>query len=256
MAWAFLAPVCALLGTGLVVAVAISGGRLRAPVVAVIMPFFARLGLRCFGVEVEMSGLEHVAERRPRVLVLNHSSTLDMFLFSGVNPPAPCPVGKASLKWIFPLNLPFWGVGMVFLDRGNRERAVASLRRAGELIRVESRSAMISPEGTRSLDGTLGRFKSGAFHLSQRAQAEIVPVVIHGAWALCPPGSAVVRPGKVRVEVKPPLPPSTDPAADALALHARYVEWLRPAAASEGRPAAASEGGPAAASEGRPAAGR
>ena len=226
--WTLLAPIYLTMGVALVLVVGLSGGRLRAPFVHWLMPHFAHVGLWLFGVEVEMTGLEHVAIRRPRILVVNHASTLDLFLFSAVNPPAPCPIGKASIRWMFPLNLAFWGAGTVFLDRGNKERAVVSLRRAGARIRSEARTAMISPEGTRSLDGELQPFKRGAFHLSQQAQAEIVPVVIHGAWALCPPGRAVIRPGRVRVEVKPPLPPSTDPAADALALHARYVAWLRP----------------------------
>jgi len=226
LAWASLVLFVTKLGLFLVLAVVLSLGRAREPVVHVLMPLFAGVGLRLLGVRAEVSGWEHIEPRRPRILVLNHTSILDLFLFSLLNPPSPCPVGKAELRWAFPLNLALWGAGSIFLERKDRTRAVASLRRAADEIRDQARTAMISPEGTRSPDGRLGPFKHGPFHLSQQAGAEIVPVVMHGAWELCPPGSFTVRPGTVRIEIMPPLPPSTDPAADAEALRARYLEWL------------------------------
>ena len=225
-AWAGMFLLTCLLATILVAGVVLSAGRLRAPLVRLAMPVFARTGLWLTGVRVEITGLQHLAPGRARILVLNHTSSLDFLLFSVLNPPAPCPIGKAEIKWMFPLNLAFWGAGGILVERKDRTRAVASLKRAAENIRERRGTAMISPEGTRSVDGKLAPFKHGPFHLSQQAGAEIVPVVIHGAWALCPPGSITVQPGVVRVEVKPPWPPSTDPPADAEALHTAYLGWL------------------------------
>jgi len=226
LAWALLLPLVAGLGIFLVLAAGLSLGRARNWAVHLAMLVFARAGLALFGVRTEVSGWEHIAHRRARILVLNHSSILDLFLFSLLNPPAPCLVGKAELRWAFPLNIALWGAGMIFLKRGDHARAVASLQRVVDEIRDQSRTAMISPEGTRSVDGHLGPFKHGPFHLSQQASAEILPVVIRGAWALCPPGNIVVQPGTITIEIKPPLPPSTDPPADAQALRNRYLEWL------------------------------
>ncbi len=60
---------------------------------------------------------------------------------------------------------------------------------------------MISPEGPRSADGSLGSFKMGAFHLANDFNAPIVPIVIRGAHECLPLGSWFVRPGIVEIEV-------------------------------------------------------
>lgn len=226
VAWPLVLLWISLLLVPLTLGVVLSLGRLRPLLLRFAMPAFARPALWLLGVEVEVVGLAHIQDRRPRVLVLNHSSVLDLFLFSGLNPPAPCPVAKAEFRWIPILNLAFWAAGAIFLVRGDRQKAVESLRRGAERLCAMRGTAMISPEGTRSKDGRLGPFKHGPFHLSKQAQAEIVPVVIRGAWDLCPPGTLAVRPGRVRIELHPPWPPSTDPAADALSLHEAYRGWL------------------------------
>ena len=41
---------------------------------------------------------------------------------------------------------------------------------------------MIFPEGTRSIDGNLGIFKKGAFHIAKNTGVKIVPVIIDGAY--------------------------------------------------------------------------
>ncbi len=116
-------------------------------------------------------------------------------------------------------------IGSVFVDRGGGS-AVETMRRAAETVKRDHRTLLVSPEGTRSQDGTLGPFKKGPFHLAHQAEAELVPVVVRGAHALCPRGSWTVRPGVLEVEVKPPRKPTGDAAADAASLRAAYVRWL------------------------------
>ena len=41
---------------------------------------------------------------------------------------------------------------------------------------------MIAPEGTRSLDGKLGDFKKGAFHVAKNTGITIIPVGLKGAY--------------------------------------------------------------------------
>ena len=205
--------------------VLLSAGRLRPVLLAWLQPAWGGLAAALAGVEVEGADRHHLEGSRPRVLVINHSSTLDLVAVAALAAPKPCPVLKREVLWMPPMNLVFLLIGSVFLDRG-KESAVASMQRAAEVVRRDHRTVLVSPEGTRSSDGRLGAFKKGPFHLAHQASAELVPVVVRGAHELCPKGSWTVRPGRLRVEVKPPRQPSGDAAADAEALRIDYVRWL------------------------------
>ena len=120
--------------------------------------------------------------------------------------------------------------GSLFLDRGDRDKAYASLMAAAERIRNEKLQPVIAPEGTRSRDGVMGRFKLGAFHLAHRAEVPILPVVMHGNAALWPPGQFAPTRGTVVVDVLPEFR-LEDGSPDALRVAAnqlrdRYVDAL------------------------------
>ncbi len=224
--WLVILLFSALIAVVLVPLVVLSLGRLRAPLVAVFQPLWARLAAATAGLELEVVGREHLDGRRARVCMANHASTLDMVAWAAVNVPDPVPVVKRELMWVPPLNVLFWLMGGVFVQRGSK-RGVDSIRRLGSVVRDGKRSVQMSVEGTRSKDGRLQPFKKGPFHLAWQADADIVPVVIIGAHTLCPPGRLRIRPGRLRVVVKPPRRPTGDAAADALALHAEFARWLR-----------------------------
>jgi 1-acyl-sn-glycerol-3-phosphate acyltransferase len=120
-------------------------------------------------------------------------------------------------------------VGTIFVDRNRRGSSVKRMREISVEIARSRRTIVLSPEGTRTRSGQLLPFKSGGFHIAQKAGAEIVPVVIHGAFALCPPDGLKIRPGTIRAEIKEPIPaPSADadPRALAAELETQYRRWL------------------------------
>jgi 1-acyl-sn-glycerol-3-phosphate acyltransferase len=61
------------------------------------------------------------------------------------------------------------------------------------------------PEGTRSPDQELQRFKKGSFVLALQAQCPIVPVGIEGSGRIMPKGSFRIRSGTIRVRVGDPI---------------------------------------------------
>jgi 1-acyl-sn-glycerol-3-phosphate acyltransferase len=64
----------------------------------------------------------------------------------------------------------------------------------------------VFPEGTRSLDGRVAPFRSGAFRAAIAAGVPVVPVAIHGAGAVLPPrGLFRVRPGRIALRFGAPL---------------------------------------------------
>jgi 1-acyl-sn-glycerol-3-phosphate acyltransferase len=63
----------------------------------------------------------------------------------------------------------------------------------------------IFPEGTRSKDGTLGEFKTGAVRLAIEMDVPIVPMAVIGSRNALPKGNLVMKPTQVKVRVGDPL---------------------------------------------------
>ena len=176
------------------------------------------------------AALAALSERRPRVLTFNHGSTLDVLVGASLLPDGGVLVLKEEFR-----KLPFLGrasqsVGSVYLDRGNRERAYESLQRAGKRIREENLQALIAPEGTRTEDADLGRFKLGAFHLAHIAQASVLPVVMHNHKTLWPRGQFAPHRGISVIDVLPEFTVESGDKEDlqevANSLRERYIERL------------------------------
>ena len=205
------------------------------------MRLWGRAILRIAGVTLETSGLEHLAPREKRVVTFNHGSILDIFIVLALLPEGGVPVVKREVYYY-----PFAGWGVPFLpilviDRGNPARARASLQKTAARMNGEKLSVVISPEGTRSRTGALGRFKLGPFQIAHQSQAPIVPVVIFGAYDVWPRGSWYSRGGCIQVRAHPRVTlegvAEGDLRASADALHAFYEEKLR-AGAGDSREAA------------------
>jgi 1-acyl-sn-glycerol-3-phosphate acyltransferase len=81
------------------------------------------------------------------------------------------------------------------------------MREAGEAI-ARGTSIWIAPEGTRSLDGAVGKFKKGGFILAQATGAPIVPLTIDGSRDILPKHSRSMRKGvHVTLTYGPPVDP-------------------------------------------------
>ncbi len=91
------------------------------------------------------------------------------------------------------------------MDRKNREKAIEAMKPAVDVLKSGT-SIIIFPEGTRSYDYNLGRFKKGAFHLAMQAGVPIIPIVIKNAHDAMPRGSSLFRPTAIEVIVLPPVP--------------------------------------------------
>ena len=61
------------------------------------------------------------------------------------------------------------------------------------------------PEGTRSVDGRVGRFKKGSFLVAVEAGLPIVPVSVSGSLHIMKKGRLTVCPGAVQVVVHDPI---------------------------------------------------
>ena len=139
--------------------------------------------------------------RHPFVAVANHQSFLDVFMLSRL-PWEMKWVAKESLfkvpwlGWMFRLS------GDIPVRRGDPESGQAVLAAARRYL-DRGMSVMFFPEGTRSRDGRLQAFKSGAFRLAIEANVPVVPIAVSGTAEGMPKGSPWVRPARPRARVLP-----------------------------------------------------
>jgi putative phosphoserine phosphatase/1-acylglycerol-3-phosphate O-acyltransferase len=176
-----------------------------------------------------VDGEEHLWSHRPAVFVFNHQSAVDVLITARLLREDIVPVAKQEIRNQLPMGPAFSFTDAVFIDRehvNDPGRALAPAARALE----EGRSVAIAPEGTRSQDGHLGRFKLGAFHLARDVGVPIVPIVIHNAQDALPYKAIFVRPAEVKVTVMPPIDTTgwtgNDLHAQADRLRARYLAVL------------------------------
>ena len=86
----------------------------------------------------------------------------------------------------------------------------------------QSKTVVIFPEGTRSMDGSLNEFRPTFAQLALECNVPIVPVAIDGALAVLPRGKSFPNMGKtINVEFLKPIMPATGDTAAALAAKTR-----------------------------------
>ncbi len=156
------------------------------------------------GVRVEVEGLEELDFTRPHFFVMNHQSQIDIAVLFHVLPVNLRFIVKEELRKVPLLGTYIAAMGMVFIDRTQRLRSLATVRAGAELLRA-GQNLVAFPEGGRSRSGRIGRFKSGVLLPAIEAGAHVVPMAIDGAAAALPPDGFRVRPGVIRVAIGQPI---------------------------------------------------
>ena len=159
--------------------------------------------LKICGVKVDVEGIENIDEDEKYLVVSNHQSTFDIPVI-GANLPLNLRIfAKKELS-----RIPYFGQMLLlydftFVDRNNKRQAVKDLKKAAELMKYYS--YLVFPEGTRTKDGTVGKFKSGAFSLAFDTGERILPVAITGVDRIMKPGQLIVNAGTVKMKILKPV---------------------------------------------------
>jgi 1-acyl-sn-glycerol-3-phosphate acyltransferase len=165
---------------------------------------WSRQALRMAGAPLTVKGLENIDPNRSYVVCANHQSLLDIpVLFAALPLPIRF-VAKKSLFYIPIFGWSLWLAGFVPVDRKGGKRARDSLKVAARRIQ-NGRSVTVFPEGTRSPDGRIHEFKSGAFIMAMESGVPILPVVIKGTFEIAPKSAIKAVPHPVEVVVGAPI---------------------------------------------------
>jgi 1-acyl-sn-glycerol-3-phosphate acyltransferase len=184
--------------------------------------------LKTTGVRVQVVGLERVVRNQAYVFVSNHQSIYDIPVIFASLPFQLRIIAKESLG-----RFPFLGwhlrrAGHLLVDRTNPDRAgILSQWRALVSDRL---SLIVFPEGTRSQDGKVGRFRAGSFMLALEAGLTVVPLAVSGGRHVMKKGRLMTCPGDVTLVVHEPISAprvGTPTVADARALAERVLTIVR-----------------------------
>ncbi|MGC4080981.1 MAG: lysophospholipid acyltransferase family protein [Vicinamibacterales bacterium] len=163
--------------------------------------------LRTTGVRVRVEGLDRVTPGTTYVFVSNHQSIYDIPVIFASLPFQLRIIAKASLARFPVLGWHLRRGGHLFVDRDNPDRS-GILARWRALVK-DGLSLIIFAEGTRSVDGVVGRFKAGSFLLALEAGLPIVPIAVIGTRHVMQKGRLRTEPGDVELIVHDPIvPPS------------------------------------------------
>ncbi len=168
---------------------------------------WARIVLFLSRTEIHGKGNEN-EPAEPCLFVFNHISLMDIpIVLSYVKKSIRFGAKKELFK------IPIFGqamslAGVLKINRGNRDDAISTLKKAHGRMSKTGQSFILAAEGTRQSKNELGEFKSGPFVLGIDSECPIVPVVIYGAYDVMPKKDLYFRLENrhpVYIEILPPI---------------------------------------------------
>jgi 1-acyl-sn-glycerol-3-phosphate acyltransferase len=127
------------------------------------------------GIHVHIEGKDIIENNHPSVLIGNHQHNLDVLMASGLYTDFVVVLGKFELGLI-----PFFGqiyvlCGNILVKRGNRKKAMKSMKKLERIVLEKKLSVLVFPEGHRNSNEKLLPFKKGAFYTAVRTQTPLIP---------------------------------------------------------------------------------
>lgn len=194
---------------------------------------WARLFLAMTLVKVRVRGRENIDSKTSYVFVANHQSAYDIFTVYALL--------HHNFRWMMKKELrkiPLVGFAcekshQIYVDNSTPSALKRTMDRAESLLR-HGMSLVIFPEGARTLDGRMHRFKRGAFMLADEFRLPVVPLTIDGAYDVLPRTGRIPRPGRITLTIHPPVYPGKNGHGDIARLMERSRQAIQSALPVEG----------------------
>ena len=139
------------------------------------------LGVRLRVVYKNRKNINQLEREKGIIYVCNHQSNLDIpVIVSALHMDVGFVAKKEMKSW------PFFNIWMrkskcVFLNRENPREGIKDIKEAVKVIK-EGYPIVIFPEGERTLDGEILRFKKGSFKLATVTNGIIIPLTLKGTF--------------------------------------------------------------------------
>jgi 1-acyl-sn-glycerol-3-phosphate acyltransferase len=153
---------------------------------------------------VRVQGRKNLQKGQSYVFVANHQGAFDIFMIYGF-------LG-VPIKWMMKIGLakiPFVGsacraAGFIFVDNSSARAAHRSISDAERRLK-NGASLVVFPEGSRTSNGKIDRFRKGAFQIANDLNLPIVAITLNGPYYVLPIGSAFVRPHRMEMIIHAPI---------------------------------------------------
>jgi 1-acyl-sn-glycerol-3-phosphate acyltransferase len=164
-----------------------------------------RVLLFIMGLRLKVSGYRNFDPKCAYLIIGNHESLFDVFAI-----PAALPMHAVGIEAAYHFSMPFWGYltrkwGNLPIERRNLTQAISTLKNAAKLLRSGT-SIIVLPEGHRTVNGKIGKFKKGPFHLALTARADILPFALTGLFQYRSKNGWHLNPQTARVIFGKPIP--------------------------------------------------
>lgn len=157
-------------------------------------------------VRVKVTGRQNINRSTSYVFVCNHQGAYDIFSIYGYLGHNFRWMMKASLR-----KIPFVGLAcecshQIYVDKSSPSALRHTMERAEKQLR-DGMSLVVFPEGARTLDGRIHRFRRGAFLLADEFRLPVVPVTIDGSYSVMKRGARLPLPGTIQITIHEPINP-------------------------------------------------
>lgn len=155
-------------------------------------------------VNVSVKGRGNISDGTSYVFVANHQGAYDIFSIYGFL--------NHNFRWMMKKSLeriPIVGYscrvsGQIYVDNSSPS-AVRETMETAEKQLSTGMSVVVFPEGSRTRDGKMQRFKRGAYSLAMEFNLPIVPITIDGAFDVMPRNALLPRPGHITLTIHEPI---------------------------------------------------
>ena len=138
---------------------------------------------------------------KPAIIICNHQSSLDLMTML-IHTPKLIVLTK---DWVW--NNLIYGYIIRRAEFYPISEGLEALLPKLRSLTGRGYSIVVYPEGTRSLDGSIGRFHQGAFYLAKQLNVDILPIISYGAGKVLPKGGKSLSKWPIRIEIDQRIAP-------------------------------------------------
>jgi len=158
---------------------------------------------------LKVEGMEHVPAKPSFVMVANHTSHLDALTLAAALPwplrRFAFPIAAGDVFFETPAVALFSAMMLNALPMWRKSCGPHAMQQLRDRLLSEPTIYVLFPEGTRSRDGSLGRFKPGLGMIVAASEVPVVPCYLHGAHAACPANRKMPLPLPLHLRIGAPL---------------------------------------------------
>ncbi len=170
--------------------------------ISCLVRYWADLLLLFSGSKLTIYGVENIPDDHSYCIVANHQGYFDIPVILRAIPWTVGFVAKKELADMPLVSIWMRAIGVVFMDRSDRRKAMDVMKNASERVK-KGQPMVIFPEGTRSKNGTVGTFKQGSLKLATLAKTRILPVTISGTREILEGKKWGINPSHVKLFFHP-----------------------------------------------------